>query len=349
MLTDLYVGTVGMSVWFSKDEGETWARPYSESGLYLECRAWSLATSPVAPDQIYAGTDFGVQRWDPAASLWRHLPSPMDGLGIWSLEVSPHDPLVMIAGTHPAGIFRSEDGGATWRECKVEFIDNCMFVGKPRITQILFDPKDRDMVWASVEVDGVRRSADGGRTWERLSPNGLVSDDIHGLGIEYEGGKRKLFASTNKGVHHSWDCGDSWQLNPLNSQWQYTRVIVPRADHNGTMFLTNGDGPPGSTGKLQRSRDYGVTWEDAKLPGELNSTPWVISTHASNPDLIFVGTNLGQLFRSRDGGETWTRLKREFGELRAILWRPATGATFSDSFKKTLGLHEQKVFADRPA
>jgi hypothetical protein len=64
---------------------------------------------------------------------------------------------------------------------------------------------------------------------------------------------------------------------------------------------------------------------------------------------MFVGTNLGQLFRSRDGGETWTRLKREFGELRAIMWRPAVGAGFSDSFKKTLGLHEQKIHAEKAA
>ena len=120
---------------------------------------------------------------------------------------------------------------------------------------------------------------------------------------------------------------------------------MPRADHNGTLFLTNGDGPPGSTGKLQRSRDYGRTWQDAGLPGELNSTPWCISTHPADPRLIFVCSNLGQLFRSRDGGESWTRLKREFGEIRALMWQPASGAAFSDAFKQTLGLHEQKVFA----
>ena len=38
----LYIGTIGTSVWFSYDLGETWDRPYGESGLYLECRAWSL-------------------------------------------------------------------------------------------------------------------------------------------------------------------------------------------------------------------------------------------------------------------------------------------------------------------
>ena len=34
-------------------------------------------------------------------------------------------------------------------------------------------------------------------------------------------------------------------------------------------------------------------------------------------------TNLGQIYRSADGGERWTKLRRELGEIRAILWRPA--------------------------
>ena len=39
--------------------------------------------------------------------------------------------------------------------------------------------------------------------------------------------------------------------------------------------------------------------------------------------LLFCCTNLGQMFRSTDGGESWVKLKREFGEIRTMLWRPA--------------------------
>jgi len=42
----LCVGTAGMSVWFSRDDGETWIRPYIESGLYLEARVWALSAHP---------------------------------------------------------------------------------------------------------------------------------------------------------------------------------------------------------------------------------------------------------------------------------------------------------------
>ena len=45
----LCVGTAGMSVWFSRDDGETWIRPYIESGLYLEARVWALSAHPQRP------------------------------------------------------------------------------------------------------------------------------------------------------------------------------------------------------------------------------------------------------------------------------------------------------------
>ncbi|NBW87198.1 MAG: aminotransferase class I/II-fold pyridoxal phosphate-dependent enzyme, partial [Planctomycetia bacterium] len=103
---------------------------------------------------------------------------------------------------------------------------------------------------------------------------------------------------------------------------QLDGCVVPRADGDKTVFLTNGNGPPGSTGRLLRSRDYGATFEDAGLPGTLNSTPWTVATHPSDPKLIFVCSNLGQAFRSTDGGESWTRLAREFGEVRSTIWQP---------------------------
>jgi photosystem II stability/assembly factor-like uncharacterized protein len=43
--------------------------------------------------------------------------------------------------------------------------------------------------------------------------------------------------------------------------------------------------------------------------------------------LIFVCTNLGELFRSTDGGETWKRLPHLFGELRALHWRAVPAGT----------------------
>lgn len=342
---DLVVGTGGMSVWFSPDRGETWARPYTESGLYLESRVWSLAAHPSAPGQVYAGTDSGIYRWDPAGARWSRVASPMDGRAVWALAQSPHDPRVLIAGTHPAALYGSRDGGATWREVPLPFARECIFVGQPRVTQILFDPRDPSRVWASVEIDGVYRSRDGGEHWQRCPSDGLISEDVHGLAVMYPPGGRRLFATTNKGLHLSLDEGQTWRMTPLPGPTQYTRSFVPSPAGDGVAFVTNGNGPPGSQGILWRSRDFGDTWTDAGLPGETNSTVWTVAAHAADPSLLFACTNLGQLYRSEDGGLTWVKLRRELGEIRALLWQPRADGEdgFSAAFAATLGPSDRRA------
>src|SRR5205085_9547216 len=142
------------------------------------------------------------------------------------------------------------------------------------------------------------RSNDRGETW-RLLTNGLISGDVHGVAVtRTRSGAARVLATTNKGLHVSDDQGESWRWVELDSPWQYTRGIVTRPDDPATVFLANGNGPPGNDGRLLRSRDGGDTWERLTLPGSINSTVWCIATHPSDPALMFVCTNLGQLFRS---------------------------------------------------
>jgi photosystem II stability/assembly factor-like uncharacterized protein len=246
----------------------------------------------------------------------------LDGRSIWQIVQSPHDPELLLAGTQPAELYRSEDGGRHWSRIDASLAQQCVFVNRTRVTKILFDPGDSRLIWAGIEIDGVYRSEDRGKTWKRCA-NGLISDDVHGLAVVRDpAGRRKLFCTTNRGLHVSEDDGDAWAMQRLDSPWQHTRTIVERADLRGTMFLTNGDGPPGSTGRLLRSRDHGATWSDAMPGAAFNSTPWCVATHAADSNLLFLCTNLGQIYRSQDGGDSWVKLKRELGEIRACIWRP---------------------------
>lgn len=319
---ELYAGTAGHSAWFSADLGQSWLHPNSHSGMYLEARVWALGTHPADANHLYAGTDMGLFRWDERRTRWALLPSPM--ADVWAVAQSPADPRLVVAGTRPAGLYRSADAGANWEALSVPHLARFSDVnlGATRVTQILFDPVDAGTLWATVEVGGIFRSRDGGTTWTAQTA-GLVSMDIHGIAIiRNAAGRKTLFATTNLGLHKSTDDGESWVFQPLASPWQYTRAIVARCDSDAVLFLTNGNGPPGSTGRLLRSTDYGEGWAELALPGQLNSTPWCVATHPHDPMLVFVGTNLGQLFRSTDGGDSWERLPQEFGELRSLHWRP---------------------------
>ena len=321
MTPRLYIGTAGLSVWYSDDLGETLQRFWGASGMYSETRVWALSAHPERPGELLAGTDTGIYRLDIASGKWVHLPSVMDDLCIWSVARSPHDPDLVLAGTRPPGIFRSTDGARTWERVRAPLPETCPAVMRPRVTRITFDPDDPDLVFAGLEIGGVWRSTDGGRSFENTSA-GLVSEDIHDVMV-VRNGSRLVYATTNMGLHVSRDDGRSWELKPLESPSQYTRGVTPRADRSGFVLLCNVDGPPGSWGKLMRSRDHGVRWEDAKLPGELQSSAWCVATNPSDPNLIFLATALGQYFRSTDGGENWTALPRRLTETRALAWVPA--------------------------
>ena len=71
-----------------------------------------------------------------------------------------------------------------------------------------------------------------------------------------------------------------------------------------------------------RSRDNGSHWEQVKLPGEVQSTMWSVATHPADSNLLFASSCLGQIYRSYDGGDTWTGLKRRLGEIRHVMWLP---------------------------
>lgn len=319
-----YAASVGHSVWFSYDVGESWNRAHTNTGgIYNESRCWSLCTHVTRPGEVLSGTDLGVYRWDPLAARWNHIPSPMDGFHILQIEQHPEDPDFIVAGTRPASVFISEDGGKTWFKAPIGNATECEFINTPRVTSVGFDPADIDTLWITIEIDAVWRSSDRGRTWERLG-KGLRTDDTHNIVVIDDLGDRRILCSTELGLHRSDDNGASWYFVDVpKAPWPYFRCMARRPDKSGVLFLSVGDRPSGETGLLFRSRDWGETWEDVVLPTPVNSTIWWIGTNPADPMLIFCCTIMGQIFRSKDGGETWMKMSRELGELRMITWAPA--------------------------
>jgi photosystem II stability/assembly factor-like uncharacterized protein len=341
-MPQLFVATNGLSVWQSDDLGQTVQRMGSGANLYSGSQVWALASHQAEPNHVYAGTDSGLHRLDRKSGQWTHIPSPMDGERlVTAIAMAPDNPRLMLCGTQPSAIYRSTDGGESWAriETAMRRFTTSGFYGSTtqgfatgededeaarvhhwtRVTQVLFDPADGERLWAGVEIDGAWASADGGRHWERVG-DGLKTDDIHGFAMPRERGP--LFATTNAGLHVSLDKGRSWTFQAIDSPWQYTRSILARADRSGVMFMTNGNGPPGTGGKLFRSRDGGATWHEAALPGRVESSLYFLAAHAADPALLFAAATLGQLWRSRDGGESWELLAARLPEIRALLWLP---------------------------
>jgi len=141
---------------------------------------------------------------------------------IWSLAVDPVDPLILFAGTRPAGVYRSRDGGLRWAQLALNIAKECS-IGTPFVTSVMVDPDDHRMVWAGVEIDGVFRSLDGGDTWTHVE-TGLYDPDIHAMTIAGTKPKR-IYASTAGEMFASINMGETWQ--PPGHQSEVASALCP--------------------------------------------------------------------------------------------------------------------------
>lgn len=204
----------------------------------------------------------------------------------------------------------------------MEIAEDCPNVGIPRPTGIAIDPIDNRNVWVGLEVDGVRHSTDGGDTWTKV--NGQIPNlDVHNV-LVVAGPPKTVFTVVNDDVWRSTDDGKTWQAARAREvfPWHYPRGIAVKPGDPRTVFLTLGDATPGRVGTVMRSRDAGATWESLPLPGQPNSAIWTVSIPESAPDTLFAASRYGYLYRSDDGGDSWRKLWREFGEVSSVLWVP---------------------------
>jgi photosystem II stability/assembly factor-like uncharacterized protein len=316
----LYVGTIGEGLWRSVDGGETFQRTCD--GMFVECHVRALVSHPRQPQVLFLGSEQGLFRSTDGADSWSRVDSPLlNGQQVWSILLSPHDPQLLLVGTCPSRLFRSEDGGKTWREPAVKMVQECPRILWTRVTTLKADPIDTGTVWAGVEIDGLRRSHDGGLSWEAVGV-GLSSQDIHDLAFLTRNGRRRMLAATNNDLNLSEDEGLTWQPLHIDQSlpWKYCRALAMPCGDTEQILLGHGDGPPGDAGLVGRSSDGGASWRATEMPGRANSTIWNFAVHEADANLIYASSVSGEVYRSTDRGVSWEKLRREFGEIRALAW-----------------------------
>ena len=320
MKPSFYIATNGLGVWYSEDLGENLIRMNSRMGMYQRQSHLGLRQRPIRPQYPAAGTNGGLFSLDRAKLQWSHVPTPMD-------ERSKITALAFLAaqsrtdsGRHTVCCqYRSEDhgrpGGA--RSRNPEICSNMNSGASPEIcsTRSIRRARLGGRRTRSRMAQHRRRRRPGARSarHRRGHPRARCEEQRQPTGVR----------STDLGFHFSDDDGENWRKGTVDSPSHYMRAVAPRADHSGVVFLTNGDGPPGSWGRLMRSRDNGEHWEQVALPAQIDSTMWSVATNPADPKLLFASSCLGQLYRSTDGGETWTGLKRRLGEIRHVIWLPS--------------------------
>ena len=319
------VGTIGQTI-MATDDGEHWQRLGPRQGLHSDGIVRTLVKHPARPEVVFAGTDKGILRSEDGGHAWQSLGRPMQDSTVWSIAFDPQDHDVMFAGTGTPSlpkIFRSRDAGKSWQDLPVQIAADCDNVGVPRVTGIAVDPTDSRHVWASLEVDGVRHSADGGDTWTAVDPAMIPNPDAHQVVVS-AGPPKTVFVVVNNEIYASQDDGGSWQPVGARERFQYRHVrdlVLEPADPNAA-WATVGDYTPGTTGGLMRTCDNGRNWEPVEMPDKPNSAMWVVAAQQDDPNLMFAASRYGYLYRSEDHGQSWAKLPRELSEVSSIVWTP---------------------------
>ena len=270
-----------------------------------------IAIHPLQPEVVFAGTQDGVYRSGSRGNHWRRLDLPVAGSTVWSVLFRPHRPNVMYVGMAPAQVFRTGDAGDTWEPLPLPLGPDAFTMSfDSRVIAIATDPSNPDEMYAGLEVGGVIRTLDGGKTWEPIN-HGLSEGsedrlDLHGVQVS-AAQPGTVYISTREGMFRGPERGERWESIPLNrfSPITYTRDLLLSPSHPNTIYVSLGRAARGDVGALFRSRDLGDTWERVDHGVTPGSTMMAVAINLRRPSQIYCAARDGEIFGSLDDGATW--------------------------------------------
>ncbi|MEJ2185835.1 MAG: glycosyl hydrolase, partial [Gemmatimonadota bacterium] len=294
-----YFGAVDGGVWKTTDAGMSWR---NVSDDYAIGGVGAVAVAPSDANVVYVGggesdprEDItygeGLYRSTDGGTTWRNM-GLTDTRHISDIEVDPTDPdRVYVAalghafGPNPErGVFRSDDGGATWQ--KVLFLND-----STGAIDLSMDPNNPRVIFAAMWK------------FQRMP-----------WGFSAGGGQSGLWKTTDGGDHWT-DLRDA----PGMPAGPFGRIGVSVSPADGNVVYASIESPD-STGGIFRSDDAGTSWRRVSADPQWGVRPWYFSGVTADPgdaDGVWV-LNLGT-YHSIDGGHTFSRVRAPHGDDH-MLW-----------------------------
>jgi len=213
------------------------------------------------------------------------------GGNIGALAIDPVNPSVLYAGARDGGIFKSINGGASWRPARegLEADVPC---------QIAIAAEDPGLLYAAAICEptplgsSVFKSVDGGAHWTTLA---LPPDNWHSvLTVRSEVGERIVLAGGDETLCRSADGGNAFSV-VMSEVWVNGFAAAPAEPR--LIYLAT------YTKGLWQSRDYGATWQRIATFPFPSADGVAVDPEVSNR--VFVGCGEAGLFLTEDGGSTW--------------------------------------------
>lgn len=268
----------------------------------------------------------------------------------WLTPGHASEPGVWYAGTSPQGLFRSEDGGATW--ASVEGLNANPSYSKwaggdgtpdgPTLHSILVDPRDARHLYIGMSSGGIFESRDAGARWEPLNrgvaadfmpdPNPEYGQDPHCVALHPLQPDR-LYHQNHCGIYRLDRPGNTWERIGDNmprtvGDIGFPIVLHPRDPDTAWVFPMDGTTvwprtSPGGKPAVYRTRNAGRTWkrQDKGLP---RAQAWftvkrqAFAADASGPVGLYFGTTSGDVWASRDEGESWRPIARHLPHIYSV-------------------------------
>lgn len=276
----------------------------------------------------------GLFRSVDGGTTWEPLADRLGGGKVTALAAAPSGSL--LAGTEPAALHMSRDGGAGWTELEsfgglAATEDWSEYGGRAaHVETIAFDPHDAGRVYVGVEIGGAYRSDDAGASW--IGVNEGLFDDIHDIAVVPRDGSR-VFAATGGGLYVSHDRGADWRPVAGELGGRYclrflTAASTPARATESLFLLGTADGPPATWGKratkagarLWMSLDSGRTWDTREEHGTRDASP--VTALAANPrdaSAVIAGTAQGHLLHGNVVDDRWRQIMYGLGAVRTLI------------------------------
>lgn len=287
-------------MWSSSNSGATWTPldnlPFAQPKL--------LVPDPNTPTTLYeASGDLGIFKSLDAGMTWSPASSGIGSKNVQALAIDPVHTQTLYAATVPtannnaSAVYKSTDGGGSWT-----LADTAPF----SVTQLDVDAQNDNIVWEIGQ--NLRKSADGGSTWNAVTFPGTVA--VLALDPRVSG---TVYAISNFVI--CIECTQNPNQNPMfyrstdgGATWLVQSAFPTRASSLTVDPSTNPSTIYGvySGGTVYRSVDSGTTWTQTAVPPADNNIAFGPFTVDPSGTLYLVVSVTNQIFVSRDHAQSWT-------------------------------------------